>query len=233
MTETLEIDNLTFIVKRSNNRSSIGITVERDGDVTLHAPTNYPVNQLEDYANQKLLWIHQKLAKKNQLRESQRNREFVTGEGFYYLGRSYRLLIVDSDPSTPPLRLYQGRFCLRHDEIKNASDHYIQWYINHADVRLYERTKRYSEQLNLSILTTQVQDLGSRWASCSPSGLISYHWRTILLPLDIIDYIIVHELAHILEPHHTDTFWSFIEKNLPDYKHRKQWLAEHGAAFDI
>lgn len=75
-----------------------------------------------------------------------------------------------------------------------------------------------------------VQDLGYRWGSCGKGGRLNFHWRTILLPAPIIEYVVVHELVHLHEPHHTPAFWSLVERVLPDFEARKRWLAERGGA---
>jgi predicted metal-dependent hydrolase len=73
-----------------------------------------------------------------------------------------------------------------------------------------------------------VRDLGFRWGSCGKSGTVNFHWATILLPVSLVDYVVVHELAHLMEPNHTPAFWRRVSRALPEYEQRKTWLAEHG-----
>ncbi len=77
----------------------------------------------------------------------------------------------------------------------------------------------------------EVRDLGFRWGSCGQQGNVNFHWATILLPANVIDYVVVHELAHLREPHHTPEFWLRVERAMPDFENRKRWIAEHGMAF--
>ena len=74
----------------------------------------------------------------------------------------------------------------------------------------------------------RVQDLGYRWGSCGKGGWLYFHWKTILLPARIAEYVVVHEMAHLHEPHHTPEFWRRVERAMPDYEVRKIWLSEHG-----
>ena len=74
----------------------------------------------------------------------------------------------------------------------------------------------------------RVQDLGFRWGSCGKSGSVNFHWATLLFPPPVIDYVIVHELAHLVEPDHSKKFWNLVAKTLPEYEQRKAWLAERG-----
>ena len=145
----------------------------------------------------------------------------------------YRLFIVNSELPSPILRLYRGQFYLRADSLSEAKEHFIDWYISHAQICLLERTNLYTERLNVAIAGIKVQDLGYRWGSCSSTNMINFHWRSVLLPPPIIDYIIVHELAHLREPHHSEAFWSLISRTLPDWQYRKRWLAESGAAYNV
>ena len=74
----------------------------------------------------------------------------------------------------------------------------------------------------------KAQDLGYRWTSCGKGGWLHFHWKSILLPPRIAEYVVVHEIAHLHEPHHTPAFWLRVERAMPDYAQRKDWLAEHG-----
>jgi predicted metal-dependent hydrolase len=82
--------------------------------------------------------------------------------------------------------------------------------------------------MEVSPPSVRVQDLGYRWGSCGKGGHLYFHWKTILLPARIAEYVVVHEMAHLHEPHHTPAFWIRVERAMPDFAQRKAWLAEHG-----
>ena len=96
------------------------------------------------------------------------------------------------------------------------------------ELRLANRVERFRKRIGVEPAGVHVQDLGYRWGSCGKGGKLHFHWRAILLPPHIAEYVVVHELCHLLEPHHTPAFWSRVERTLPDFAARKQWLAEHG-----
>lgn len=233
MSDFIQIDDLQFAIVRSESRKSLGITVERDGALSLRVPQTCSENLMEQFVREKLLWVYTKLAEKQLLQQSSRQREYVNGEGFYYLGRSYRLLIVEAEMPSPMLRLHRGQFYMRVEALPQAKQHFVDWYISHAQTWLLERTALYIERLNVDIAGMKVRNLGYRWGSCSSNNTINFHWRSILLPPPIIDYIIVHELAHLREPHHSKAFWALISRTLPDWERRKRWLAERGAAYNL
>ncbi len=227
--DVITVGDLDFQLRRSARRKTIGITVDRDGSLLLHAPTDCLRETVERVAKEKELWVHTKLAEKEMLNASSVDKEFVAGEGFHYLGRSYRLSFVEG-PEHRPLRLYQGRFQLRSDCRERARQHFIDWYSRHAQPWLRSRTERFLGRMDVEAEAIEVRDLGYRWGSCGVRA-VHFHWRTILLPPRIIDYVIVHELAHVHEPHHGEAFWMRVERAMPDYEERKRWLAVNGAAF--
>jgi predicted metal-dependent hydrolase len=110
---TITFGDLSFELRHSAKRRTIGITVERDGQLILASPPEVPMETLEKVVRDKRLWIYSKLLKKESLNPPTAVKEYVSGEGFYYLGRSYRLKLVDGVKRQPPLRLYQSRFELQ------------------------------------------------------------------------------------------------------------------------
>lgn len=230
MSESLVIGDLYFALERSDRRKTVGIPIERGGELILTAPSDCPLEAIKRIAEEKRFWIYTKLAKKELLFQHKTQREYVNGEGFYYLGHSYRLLLIPSSASAP-LRLHQGRFMLRSDEQSHAQEHFTNWYIEHAQPWLQRRVNLFATRISVSPRTIQVRDLGFRWGSCSSSGNINFHWRTILLPPRIIEYIVAHELVHLHEPYHDTHFWKRLEHAIPDFASRQQWLAENGSRF--
>lgn len=222
----LQVDDLQFIVRRSAHRRTMQITVERDGELILSAPPGVDRDRLQAFVREKRFWIYTKLAEKDRLQRRVARKEFVGGEGFLYLGRSHRLKLVDEQDV--PLKLAAGRFCLRRDALPAAREHFIRWYSERARVWLSARVAEYQSRMEVAPAGVKVQDLGYRWGSCGKGDWLYFHWKTILLPARIAEYVVVHEIAHLHEPHHTPAFWLRVERAMPDYAQRKAWLAEHG-----
>jgi hypothetical protein len=224
--ETLLVDDLRFEVRRSTRRKTLEIIVDRGGDLVIAAPANLPESALADFVREKRFWIYTRLSAKEGLRQPVRAKEFVSGEGFPYLGRSYRLMLVDAQDR--PLKLAAGRFRLLRSEAERGRVQFIAWYIEHARPWLRQRTRTWAARLEVDPGGVEVRDLGFHWGSCGKAGVLYFHWATILLPPSIVDYVVVHELAHLREPSHTPDFWRHVERALPDYERRNRWLAEHG-----
>ncbi|MSP73945.1 MAG: M48 family peptidase [Myxococcales bacterium] len=225
----LTLDDLAVEVRFSTRRKTVELTVERDGSLTVRAPLGIEAEVLEGFVRDKQLWIYTKLAEKNALRQPEPAKAFVTGEGFKYLGRSYRLLLVDEEDV--PLKLEAGRFKLLRSEVGRGRDHFVAWYKAHALPWFRRRVKLYAPQIGAEANRVEVRDLGYRWGSCGQTGGVNFNWQTILLPAGVADYVAVHEQVHLRAPNHSPEFWTRVERVLPDYKQRKEWMAANGAGF--
>jgi len=230
VTDALNIGDLTFALRRSPRRKTVSLTIDRDGSLTVSVPADCCLDRVEEAASKKLLWVYTKLAERELLRRPSTPKEFVNGEGFSYLGRSYRLLLVDTPRERPaqPLRLHQGRFMLQREESSRGQEHFVRWHTQHGQSWLARRVAVYADRVGVVLRAIVVKELGYRWGSCSRSGRLHFHWRVMALPPRIIDYVVVHELVHLCEPHHKPEFWRRLERAMPDHAARKQWLAEHG-----
>lgn len=226
MDTRLQVDDLHFAVRRSARRRTLEITVERTGELVLSAPPGVDMARLRDFALEKRFWVYTKLAEKDRLHRPVPRKEFVAGEGFLYLGRTHRLKLVDEQDT--PLKLVNGRFALRQDAMAAARDHFIRWYSERARDWLASRVADHQSRMEVAPAGVKVQDLGFRWGSCGKGDWLYFHWKTILLPARIAEYVVVHEIAHLHEPHHTPAFWLRVERAMPDYAQRRAWLAEHG-----
>lgn len=226
---------ISYGVVRSR-RTTADIVVERDGRVIVRAPAELPDEHIEDIIQSKRYWIYKTLAEWRDLNATRVLREYRNGEGFLYLGRSYRLsLIADQDA---PLLLRSGRFYLRRDlvdrgEVAAAKSAFRDYFIARGHERITERVRYFAPKVGVTLRDIDVRDLGHRWASCSAKGHLAFHWKCMMAPPTIIDYIVVHELCHIHRMDHTHAFWNEIDKVMPDYHERKEWLKKNGAAMDL
>jgi predicted metal-dependent hydrolase len=229
MSEMLEVGNLTFEVRRSLRRKTLGLTVDRGGELVLHSPDNTTDCELIQWTRSKLLWVHRKLTLKEELAPKVRAPEFVSGENFSYLGRNYRLKLVQG--SGEPLRFDGKYFWLAKDARGEAEAHFRRWYICTGRDWLSERTAALARKTGADASRIEVRDLGFRWGSCGKHEVLFFNWRLLQLPVRLIDYIIVHELAHLQEPRHSPEFWRAVERALPAWRKRKDELNDDAARF--
>jgi predicted metal-dependent hydrolase len=223
---SLTVKDLRFEVRRSAQRRALEITVGRAGELILSAPPEVPEATLRDFVTRKRMWVYKQLAKKEALAHQPPRKVFAEGENFAYLGRSYRLrLVPESDVA---VKLVGGRFVMPKALAGDGREHLVRWYCERARPWLASKVSDYAARMEVDPAGVKVQDLGYRWGSCGKGGWLYFHWKTILLPARIVEYVLVHEMAHFHEPHHTPDFWRRVERAMPDYELRKHWLAEHG-----
>lgn len=227
---TLTVNDLRFVVRRSDRRRTMEITVGRSGELMLSAPPEVPDANLRDFVQRKRMWVYTQLARKEALDHEKPRKMFTDGESFAYLGRNYRLRLVTS--SDAAVKLVGGRFVMPTALAQDGREHLIRWYCERARPWLAGKVQGYAARMEVMPVGVRVRDLGYRWGSCSKNGLLYFHWKSILLPAHIAEYVVVHEIAHLHEPHHTPTFWRRVERAMPDFAQRQQWLIEHSAAVE-
>jgi predicted metal-dependent hydrolase len=222
-----------FETIRTDRVKSASIDVE-DNLVKVTVPKNLSDERIEELIKGRLLWIKQKLALQASAIVS-KPKEYVDGEAFAYLGRNYRLKCANGTEESVKLR--SGYLNVTTKNGKRNSEHIKaaieQWYRTKALSRLVDKNKRYSAILKVEPTSINLKDYKAMWGSCSPKGVVSYNWRIILAPHKIVDYIVVHELCHLIEPNHSSKYWKQVRSVIPDYKNSKEWLKNNGSSLLI
>ncbi|MDZ7848120.1 MAG: SprT family zinc-dependent metalloprotease [Owenweeksia sp.] len=155
----------------------------------------------------------------------------MSGQSFLYLGRNYRLKLVDEPMDG--LKLKNGYFLLHKTEEWRAKDLFIEFYQQKLKEKLPLVISRHQNKLGVQPNEIKVMELQNRWASCSSKGNVNFHWKCAMAPMDVLNYIVVHELAHLIYPNHTTAFWNEVDKVLPDYHSQVLWLKRYGAGMDL
>lgn len=223
MTTELQIDGLRFEVRRSPLRKTVGITVDRGGELVIDAPASLPIRRVESVVRSRLAWVYSKLARKRQLLQERAGAKYVPGEGHLYLGRQHRLLLVDATQGEP-LRLAHGRFELVRRERPRGDEVFRHWYLARGQEWLAQRVSELAPQVGAEPKRVELRDLGFRWGSCS-RGVLYFHWRVMQLAPRLIEYVVAHELVHLLVSRHTPAFWKMLRRVMPDAEIRKAALA--------
>lgn len=224
--EIVKVGDLDVQVRVSERRRHVRLTVERDAAVTALVPPGVDHAELVKIVKSRRRWLYGKLAERRELGEARPEREYVSGEGFPYLGRSHRLLIVDAAPS--PVRLMHGRLELRRNALDDPAGALITWYTRRGRAWLPGRLRPWAERMQAPHAELKVLPLGYRWGSCSRDGRLNIHWATMQLTPDLIDYVLAHEVAHLHEHDHGDRFWRRVERAMPDYPARRARLKRLG-----
>lgn len=227
---------IEYTLRRSRRRrKTVEIAVDPVDGVLVAAPAFATDAEVENIVRRRALWIVRRLAEVDSDGAIPR-REWVTGETLLYLGRQYRLRLVDSDGSVDaPVRL-SGRWLEVHasdgrgmasekQEIIRAVE---GWYRQRAVKKLKERVDVYAPRLGVRPKEILVRSQAKRWASCSPDGTLRFNWRIIMAPLSVLDYVVVHELCHLRYANHDRRYWQCVAAAMPDYSARREVLKRNG-----
>jgi len=228
-----DTDLLSYQIVRSKNRKrTMTLKLERNGAVIILVPEKTPNEEIDCFFRSKILWITKRLEEYRKLvGKTGGSRRYVTGERFFYLGEEYPLEVIDG--RSAKLSLYRGVFRLCSDHNADGREMFRAWYRARARDIFAERVDFYGRRLDLSWKGIRITSARTRYGSCSSDDRLSFSYRLVMAPYDVIDYIVVHELAHIRVKNHSKRFWEYIEKVMPDYKRRKEWLAARGHLLDI
>ncbi len=224
--------NIEFEVTYSK-RKTITILVAASGKVSVRAPHNLTQEIVVNRVKGKAKWIIKKLNEVKDIQPLPAEKEFISGELFMYLGSSYPLLLdIDEELTKPVVRLLGGRFIVQTPAwdkkiIGNAME---CWYRNKAQEQISERIEYYQPWINAKPNKVTIKKQKKRWGSCSSRGNLNFNWRIIMAPAEVIDYVVVHEMCHLVHLNHSRNFWELVASILPDYKNRKGWLQKNGAS---
>ena len=214
-------------VERTSRRKSATIKVE-EGVVAVVVPKALSSEKVHQLVAAKHQWILEKLAIHAEARRL-RGKEYVSGEAFPYLGRNYRLKVVSGKVS--PTKLVDGKITVTVPEYAKQA-HFVRralvhWYKRNADKKIREKVDRYQSVVGVDTAIVRIKDFKSRWGSCTPYGDLEFNWLIVLAPNRIVDYVVVHELCHLLHHDHSPQFWKEVERVMPDYRECKEWLRDN------
>jgi predicted metal-dependent hydrolase len=194
--------------------------------VTAVISPTFDAERLAQLITAKGPWLQAKSRERAETGPPRPPRELVTGEGLPYLGRSYRLLIVDKAPRLVSLK--RGRLELRRDGLDDGTRQLVQWYRQAGESWLRKRVFPWVQRMSTDLSQLRVLPLGYRWGSCSHDGTVNIHWATMQLSPDLVDYVLVHELAHVRYPDHGVAFWRAVDRAMPGWEGRRARLKKAG-----
>jgi len=206
-----------------SHRRTIALEVTPHATLVVRAPHRVPHAYIEKMIREKSAWILRKM-------EEMKNRplavshSYTEGEIFWFLGRPYPLHL-DDEPKTGIRRT--DRLCVSRAMLPDVRNAVQRWYMAEAEKEIHSRCMWFSMMTGYSPTSVRITDARQRWGSCNHEGGLNFSWRLIQAPLEIVDYVIVHELVHLRQPDHSPKFWAKVEALMPDYKRRREWLREN------
>lgn len=222
-------------------RSEVTIAIDWANGVSVVVPDGIDQERIDSALRRKASWILRKLAEFREIKPISTHHEFISGEKFPYLGRQYRLkVIAQENVHDVSLEFQNGRFVAivptssspnwREERLRQV---FRDWYVSHGAIKVQQRLKLFAPRLGISPAKIVIKEQKARWGSCTKNGIININWRILMAPMRIVDYVIVHELAHMIYADHSADFWSVVSSVMPDYDERKEWLRVNGATLFI
>ena len=220
------------LIRSKKRRKTVSLHIKEDGKIVIYTPYRTPKWEIEKFIKEKQSWIVEKISEKEKrIREVEKT--FQPGEKFLYLGEWYPLEMSEPSHQGPPLKLCFGKFILNRDHIAEARDLFCSWYKREAKEKITERVDYYSHRFQLFPEGIKITSARFRWGSCSRDNRLSFSWRIIMASLTVIDYILLHELAHLRKKNHSKKFWDYLESVFPGYRKQRHWLRENGHLLQV
>jgi len=217
------MSDIPYTLIRSSRRT-LSMEITHDGALIVRAPHLVSRSRIDSFISAKKIWIekHQKNMVRHALTPVKKR--FHEGELFLFKGKTYPLAYTEK-----PLRsVILADALMLHVRMRDDPSKYITaWYKKEARILFTDRTAHWSKKTGLKYGGLKLSGAQKRWGSCNSRGEINLNWRLVMAPVEVIDYVVVHELVHTEVYNHTKEFWNQVSLIMPDYKKQRQWLKDH------
>lgn len=210
-----------------SSRKTMGIEVHPDKTIKVVAPNGSEMDRILKRVENRAPWIQKQVRKFTKVQRQDSVREFVSGENMFYLGRQYRLKVLKGEPSVKLIGKFLMLTLPNKEDKKNASQLIEDWYMRHANKKLNDRFCILSEMSNkekIKFNKLYIKPIQKRWGSCTKLGNITLNVNLIKVPVDCIDYVIIHELCHLKYLNHSPKFYKLLDKYSPSWKKLQEKL---------
>lgn len=213
-----------------SNRKTLNISVERDRSIVVRAPHHLTAEKINKIVQSKRQWIKDKLNHAQKYPDVTESKEFVSGETLMYLGKNYQLLVVDEEVEDIE---FDQRFKISRANQPKANELFKKWYLKQALVKIEPLATKYAKSLGVQYNQFKTSEMKYRWGSCTPANNIIFNWRIIKAPMYVLEYLVAHELVHLMESNHTSRFWNILSIQVPNYLKAKEWLKDKGHLLEV
>ena len=232
------LTRIPFLIRRSEKRGTVALTIEHNGGLVVTAPLDTSIDRLNAVVRKKATWVVQRVRRVRELPAPPSEREFVTGETVRYLGRQLRLKVLEGAEDDHP-RIWAGWYevpippGLQGDERRLEVRRRLQGSLReHADLYLPDRLASVCREARVGPPSIVVREQRKRWGSCDASGTLRINWRIVQAPIPLIEYVLAHELVHLVHREHGPEFWATLGRMMPDYEDRRRRLRALGPALE-
>lgn len=238
-TRALQLANgrIDYLLKWSSRARRLRLAVQPGGQIEVTAPTGTALARVEQVLREKEPWLRRALERMREATPRAAAHSTITdGMPLSFAGQSLQLHLVH-DPALPRARaqLRQNILTLHVPTLDQNELHRLleRWYRHRGKALFEERLAHWNAHYSYRYARVSIKDQRSRWGSCSQKGNLNFSWRLLLAPLPVLDYVVIHELAHIKEPNHSSRFWALVAQTCPSYNEHRRWLRLHGHTLTV
>jgi len=231
------MSEIPFQVVRSPKRKTASIQIDGTS-VVVRVPMNLSDKSIEEIVQKKSRWIKEKLKFQEEILSRIKSREYVNGESYRFLGEDFYLSVADGKPKR--VQLKNGRFVVQipsdystEKKKKHIRSQMTKWYREHALTCLNGKVKRFSRVFGVSPVSVSVKSYKSRWGGCSRDGHLTFNWAVVMAPHRYVDYLVVHELCHLVHMNHSREYWEKVASTIPDYQECRDWFRFNGVTLVV
>ena len=235
-TTSFTLDTRTFScnLRFSNRRRSVQIRVPRPDCLELAAPAGMSWPKIRELVETKRTWILRQVQRLEAVAANPANAALTHGSTILYQGIPHTLLLLADGTGRASVTYSACNISVHLSELVGEDNDPAvlntlkKWYLKQSQQQLRERTQYWSAQIGVRPSRISLRDQKTRWGSCSSRGTISFNWRVIMAPPAVLDYLVVHELCHMLHPNHSPAYWREVARWIPDCRDQRRWLKQHG-----
>jgi len=236
------LDNqiITYKIIASKRRKTIGITIDVDNGIIVRYPSKLNPHKIEIFLHDKKKWILSNLKKIDGIQRSYQEIQFVDDEILPFLGKKYRLQVVSTNSKRIKFDFIDNEFIASIPIGSRENEHSskikakaIKWYKDKAINIINIRVTEFIKYIGKSPTDVKIKSYKARWGSCKSDGTLIFNWKIIIAPEEVLDYVIVHEMCHILTMNHSKKFKDKLSSIIPDYKILRKWLKVNGYSLKL
>ena len=229
------MNNFDYTIKKSSRARYLRIKIDNSGEVIVTIPSRINERHGHDFVSKNSSWV---LAKLKEVNYNKTEYKFESGEFLPYLGEEIKLLFKKDDRKYPKGGIHSDTMLIMANEEdindkKKIREAIIKTYKKYFRTIIEEAVEEYTKVYGFKYNRIAIKDNKTNWGSCSSKKNLNFNWKLIFAPLDVIDYVVVHEVCHLKEQNHSSRFWDLVEKEYPDYKEKKKWLKDNGGKLMI
>jgi len=234
--KTLKVDDhiLACTLRYSSRRRTVQIRLSKSDCLEIAAPAGMSWDKIQQLIESKHPWIRLQIRRLETIAANPANSSLTHGATLLYQGAPHTLLLLADGRGKPHVTYAHCAISVHLSELVGQDNDPAvyrslkKWYVDQALDRLVERTHYWASQIGVSPSRISLRDQKTRWGSCSSRGSINYNWRIIMAPPEVLDYLVIHELCHMLHPNHSAAFWTEVDRWNPNCLSQRRWLRLNG-----